>query len=192
MRRGILGGTFDPPHLAHLLAGEAVFRALSLDVVTFMPAGVPWQKQDRPISSPEHRWRMTSLSIQGVDYFSADRRELERSGPSYTIDTLEELPAGEEPVLILGADSAAGLPTWRRWRDVLERARLAVVPRPGTSREDVESAVGRSVEWVPMPEVPISGTMLRSRVRSGDSIRFLVAEPVWLYITDNSLYVEGT
>lgn len=192
MRRGILGGTFDPPHLAHLLAGEAAFRALSLDVVTFMPAGIPWQKEDQPISSPEHRWRMTSLSIQGVDYFSADRRELERSGPTYTIDTLEELPAGEEPVLILGADSAAGLPTWRRWQDVLERARLAVVPRPGTSREDVESTVGRSVEWVPMPEVPISGTMLRARVRSGDSIRFLVAEPVWLYIADNSLYVEGT
>ena len=114
MRRGILGGTFDPPHLAHLLGGEAAYRELGLDLVTFMPAGSPWQKAERDVTAASHRWEMTVLATEGVEYFEADDREVRRSGWTYTIDTLESFDDGDEVVLIVGADTAAGLPTWCR------------------------------------------------------------------------------
>ena len=92
MRRGILGGTFDPPHLAHLVAGEAAWRQLGLEVVTFIPAGAPWQKQGRQVTEAAHRWEMTRLAVAGVDYFEADDREILRRGPTYTVDTLAQFP----------------------------------------------------------------------------------------------------
>jgi len=95
VRRGILGGTFDPPHVAHLLAGEAAFRELGLDVVTFLPAGAPWQKAGLDVSSPAHRWAMTCLAVEGVDYFEPDDREVSREGWTYTADTLDTFPPDE-------------------------------------------------------------------------------------------------
>lgn len=187
MRRAILGGTFDPPHVAHLVAAETAYRQLGVDVVTFIPAGAPWQKADRGVTAADHRWAMTRLTVAGVDYFAADDREVRRDGWTYTIDTLESFSEDDELWLILGADAAAGLPTWHRYPDVLRRARVAVAPRPGTSREEVEGRVGK-VEWLDMPALGLSGTAIRRRAAVGGSIRFLVRDAVWDYIREHGLY----
>jgi nicotinate-nucleotide adenylyltransferase len=187
VRRGILGGTFDPPHFAHLIAGEAAYRQLGLDVVSFIPAGAPWQKANDGVTPAAQRWGMTSLATEGVDYFVADDREVGRDGWTYTVETLHEFPADDELVLILGADAAARLPTWHRANEVSRRVRVAVMPRPGTSRAAVVAA-GVDAVWLEVPEIAISGTMLRERRRSGRSIRFFVREPVYQYIEERGLY----
>jgi nicotinate-nucleotide adenylyltransferase len=188
VRRGILGGTFDPPHLAHLVAAETAYRQLGLDVVTFLPAGVPWQKAGHPVSKPEHRWELTRLATEDVEYFAADPRELRRDGPTYTIDTLATFPPDENLLLLLGNDAAAGLPTWHRFEELVARVEIVVAPRPGTGREEVERAVGRKVQWLAMPALEISGTMIRQRVAARESVRFLVPDRVWHYIVEHELY----
>ncbi|MDJ0924844.1 MAG: nicotinate-nucleotide adenylyltransferase [Acidimicrobiia bacterium] len=192
MRRGILGGTFDPPHLAHLFAGEAAYRDLGLDVVTFLPAGAPWQKAGRNVASAEDRWQMTLLAIADVSYFEADDREIRRDGWTYTIDTLNSFPIDEELILILGADTARGLPTWHNADEVLRRASVAVVPRPGVEPGEVDVALsgGRFV-WLDTPAVELSGTMLRRQARAGRSVRFLVRDAVWRYIDEHGVYATG-
>ncbi len=191
VQRGILGGTFDPPHIAHLLAGEAAYRDLHLDRVDFVPAGAPWQKSGHAVSQPEHRWQMTLLAVAGVEYFAADDREVRRPGWTYTIETLESLPVGDDVTLVLGADAALGLPSWHRAADVLARARIAVLPRPGVAAAAVEAAVEAPVTWLDAPAIGVSGTMIRARVAAGRSVRFLVPEAVRDYLADHSLYQEG-
>lgn len=187
MRRGIFGGTFDPIHIAHLSAAEVAYHALALDVVTFLPAGAPWQKSDREVAPAEHRLAMTQLAVAGVDYFEVDDREVRRPGPTYTIDTLDEMP-DDDITLILGADSAAAISSWHRSSEVLDRVDLAVVPRPGTRMDEVTTVSDR-VTWISMPDLEISGVRLRSMVAAGLSIRFLVPDPVWRYIGEHHLYV---
>jgi nicotinate-nucleotide adenylyltransferase len=187
VRRGILGGTFDPPHIAHLIAGETAYRELDLDVVTFVPAGAPWQKADRRVSDADDRWQMVRLAIGGTEYFEADDREVRRDGWTYTIDTLEEFDRSEDLFLVLGADAALGLPTWHRGDEVMERATIVVIPRPGTDRDAVEQIVPDHV-WLDMPELEISGTMLRDRVDEGRSIRFYVPDLVHDYVMSRGLY----
>jgi nicotinate-nucleotide adenylyltransferase len=187
VRSGLMGGTFDPPHIAHLLAGEGAYRQLALDRVIFMPAGLPWQKADRVVSSPQHRWAMTKLATDQIDYFVADDREVHRDGWTYTIDTLATFDLAEEIVLILGADAARGLPSWERSTDVLARVELAVVPRPGVEMGEVEQAVGEA-RWLDMPALPISGTGIRQRTAAGLGARFMVSEDVYAYIEEHGLY----
>jgi len=187
VRSGLLGGTFDPPHIAHLLAGEVAYRQLGLDRVVFIPAGSPWQKAGRRVSSARHRWVMSHLAVEGVDYFEADDREVHRDGWTYTADTLDTFDPAEELVLILGADAARGLPTWQRSSDVLGRARVAVVPRPGVERSEVDSLV-KVERWLDMPALPVSGTLIRQRAASGLGIRFLVTEQVYQYLDKQNLY----
>jgi nicotinate-nucleotide adenylyltransferase len=187
VRSGLLGGTFDPPHIAHLLAGEVAYRQLGLDRVVFIPAGSPWQKAGREVSSANHRWEMSHRAVDGVDYFDADEREVHRDGWTYTADTLDTFDPAEELVLILGADAARGLPTWQRSADVLARARVAVVPRPGVDRSDVDSLV-KVERWLDMPALPVSGTLIRQRAASGLGIRFLVTERVYQYLDEQNLY----
>jgi nicotinate-nucleotide adenylyltransferase len=190
VRSGLLGGTFDPPHIAHLLAGEVAFRQLGLDRVVYLPAGSPWQKADRRVSSAEDRWQMTQIATSGVSYFVPDDREVHRDGWTYTIDTLATFAPSEEIVLILGADAARGLPSWERADDVLERVRVAVLPRPGTERTEVESAIGAAT-WLDMPALPVSGTLIRQRFTAGTGVRFLVPEGVYDYMVEKNLYPEG-
>ena len=186
--RGILGGTFDPPHLGHLAAAETAFRQLDIDVVTFIPVGMPWQKPRSEVSAAADRWSMVGLAVEGIEYFDADDREVRRDGPTYTADTLETFPADEELLLVLGADAALRIPTWERAEEVIERATIAVVPRTGVRRRDVAASVGAPIVWLDMPVLDISGTMLRRRVRSGTSIRFLVPDAVWAYVCNREMY----
>lgn len=186
--RGILGGTFDPPHLGHLAAAETAYRQLGLTEVTFLPAGSPWQKAGSGVAPTSARWEMTRLAIAGIDYFSADDREIGRDGPTYTADTLRTFGGDEEILLVLGADAALGIRTWKRFEEVLDRAAIAVAPRPGVDPAEVAATVGPDALWLDMPAIDVSGTALRERVRSGRSIRFLVPDPVWEYVSVHNLY----
>lgn len=190
VRRGILGGTFDPFHVVHLMAGDAARHLLDLDVVTYITAGDPYQKHDIPMSTKDHRWNMTVRGIGEVEYFEADDREVQRPGPSYMIDTLETFEADEEIFLILGADAAAGLATWHRWEEVVERTTIAVISRPGVAEEEV-AATGAPYLWLDTPGIPISSTMLRARAEAGRSIRFFVPDPVWEYVEEQQLYAPA-
>jgi nicotinate-nucleotide adenylyltransferase len=186
VRSGLLGGTFDPPHIAHLLAGEVAYRQLGLDRVIFMPAGSPWQKANRRVSSATHRWEMTRRAVEEVAYFAADDREVHREGWTYTADTLATFDPNDEIVLILGADAARGLPTWERSAEVLARVELAVVSRPGVDQSSLQ--IPTDATWLDMPPLPISGTEIRGRFAAGRAARFLVAEPVFAYIVAHGLY----
>ena len=187
MRRALLGGTFDPPHIAHLVAGEAAWRQLGVDVVTFLPAGAPWQKASTRVTDHDHRWRMVTAAVEGVEYFDADPREVHRDGWTYTIDTLLSFDPDDELWLILGADAAANLQTWHRAAEVLERAKVAVAPRPGTDASAVEAVLGRVV-WLDMPALQVSGTEIRARAAAGKSIRFLVPDAVWRYVEEHGIF----
>lgn len=192
MRIGLLGGTFDPPHLAHLHTGEVAYRQLGLDFVAFVPAGSPWQKAGRDVSASEHRWEMTRLAVAGVDYFVADDREVHRDGFTYTADTLTTFDDGADVTLILGADAARNLPTWHRADEVLKRAYLAIAPRPGTGADEVDEALDglplRGVDWLDMAPLDISGTMIRRREGEGRTSRFLTRDSVWRYYEGKGLY----
>ena len=190
MRIGLIGGTFDPPHVAHMVVAEAAFHQLDLHQVRFLPAGSPWQKEGTAVTAARHRWGMTVATTSDIPYLQADDTEIARSGSSYTIDTLTDL-ASATPTLILGADAAARIRSWYRAEEVLERARIAVAPRPGTTRHAVEGAVGGPVEWLDIPPLAISGTDLRRRAAAGHSLRFLVREPVRDYIGAHRLYVAS-
>jgi nicotinate-nucleotide adenylyltransferase len=189
VRTGILGGTFDPIHIAHLHAGETALFAAELDRVLFMPAGEPWQKGDRDLTPAPQRREMTRLAIEGIDRFEIDDREIDRVGPTYTIDTLLSFPSDEELLLILGADAALGLPSWYRWEAVIERAGILVVPRPGT---DV-AAVARTVPAatiLDMSALDISSTSIRALAASGRPYRFLVPPEVHWFIESTGIYTQ--
>jgi nicotinate-nucleotide adenylyltransferase len=170
-----------------LLAGEVAYRQLGLDQVLFIPAGSPWQKADNSVSPATMRWEMTKRATQGVDYFHPDDREVHRQGWTFTADTLSSFPADEELWLILGADAARGLPTWERADEVMTRAKVAVLPRPGVDPAEVEDAIGPAL-WLDMAPVAISGTDIRQRVATGVGYRFMVTEAVYEYIETKRLY----
>lgn len=186
---GILGGTFDPPHLAHLVLGECARVQLGLERIFFVPAGGPWMKAGRPaLSAREHRLEMTRLAIAGNGHFAVDDRECRRAGESYTIDTLEELAAEgvTRPWLILGADAAADIGRWKAPERVVELARIAVAPRldepPGLPPDAIV---------LDMPRLELSSTDIRRRVASALPVRYLVPDAVAAYMAAHGLYRDG-
>jgi len=201
LRLGVLGGTFDPVHYGHLRLAESAREAeeLSLDRVLFVPAGQPWRKSDRVISHARQRAAMLDLAIEGNPAFEMSTLELEREGPSYTVDTLEFLHSqypGSELVLIMGEDALADLPNWRTPERIVSLAQLAVASRRESNRDPPHKSeslpVGtlERVIWVPMEPLQISGSAIRDKVRSGLSVRYLVPDAVRLYIADYGLYRE--
>jgi nicotinate-nucleotide adenylyltransferase len=191
VRTGILGGTFDPIHIAHLHAGETALRAADLDRVLFMPAGDPWQKTDeRQVTPAAARVEMTRLAVEGVAGFELDLREVERDGPTYTIDTLASFPADDELFLILGFDAAVGLPTWHRWEEVVARAGILVVPRPGYDLSRVESVVPSAV-LLEMAALDVSASSIRRMAAQGAPYRFLVTPEVYRFIESQGIYTQS-
>jgi nicotinate-nucleotide adenylyltransferase len=196
VRLGILGGTFNPPHLAHLICGQEALVQLGLDRVLVIPAGVPPHKPVEDEPGPRHRLELCRRAVQGDERFEVSAIEVERPGPSYTVDTLDELhrtAPDNEMFLIVGGDVAAGLPYWHQPERVLSLARLAIAKRRGTARTDVEDALarltgGERAEFFRMPRVGISSTMVRRRVRAHQPIRYLVPDPVANYIDEHRLY----
>ena len=194
----MLGGTFNPPHIGHLICGQEAHRELGLDRVLLVPARIPPHKPVEHEPGTEHRLALCRLAVAGDERFEVSELELERDGPSYTVDTLEELRARaphDELVLILGGDIAAGLPDWHRPERVLELATLAVAKRRGTTRGKVERALsqlegGERAHFFQMPRISVSSTMLRRRVRTGQPIRYYVPDPAREYIARHDLYRE--
>jgi nicotinate-nucleotide adenylyltransferase len=198
---GVFGGTFDPIHVAHLAVAQEAVEALGLERVVFVPAGQPPHKPGQPITSGAHRLAMVELAISGNDRFAVDRLELDRDGPSYTVDTLEALGEEAEPdgvrpdlVLILSAEAFLALPTWNEPRRVLDLARIAVAPRdgyPGAGEafvaEHFPDHLGRVV-FLDGPRLRLSATELRERAAAGRSLRYLVPDAVAAYIDDHALY----
>ncbi len=189
-RIGLLGGTFDPVHRAHVALAHAALAALRLDEVRWMPAGQPWQKE-RQVTPAVHREAMVRLAIAGEPRFVLERMEIERAGPSYTLDTVRALAAAEpaaEWVLIIGQDQYAGLHTWRDWQQLLGLVTLAVANRPGEQRPVAAEVQAFTHRVVPLPMLDISSTDIRARVSQGRDIAQLVPPEVARYIESHGLY----
>ncbi len=191
---GLLGGTFDPPHLGHLALAECARVQLGLERVHFIPAGDPWRKADSGVTAPAHRLAMTRLAISGNPAFRLDAREIERRGPTYTVDTLRQLREQGlgDITLILGSDALADMPAWREPQAITALARLAVAPRDADPDEQAWLAAQVGLDAPPtvvdMPPLPLSSTLLRQRVREGKPIRYLVPAAVEEYIRGRRLY----
>lgn len=199
MKRGILGGTFDPAHLGHLLLAETAREVLGLDRVTFVPAAEPWRKAARSVSPAEHRLAMVRLAIAGNDGFDISTIEIDRGGPSYTADTLADLQnSGDDLYLILGGDALADLPHWRRAADIPRLARIVVAARFGVDESSLRAAASEVAGLaellivLPMPLIEISATDIRRRARQGLSLRYRTPEPVARYIGEHALYPPGS
>jgi nicotinate-nucleotide adenylyltransferase len=187
MRVGLFGGTFDPPHVAHLALARAALGALKLDQVRWIPAGQPWQKA-RSITPAAHREAMLRLAIAQEPRFVLDRIELEREGPSYTLDTVRALRPLGDLVLVIGADQYAGLHTWHGWQEVLGLVTLAVANRPGPMPPVHPEVLRFPHRVVPLPMLDISATEIRSRVAQGLPIDSMVPPAVASYIDLHHLY----
>jgi nicotinate-nucleotide adenylyltransferase len=196
VRIGVLGGTFNPPHLGHLLCAQEAYVQLELDAVMLIPARKPPHKPVEEEPGVEHRLELCRLATRDDPRFEVSELEVNRPGPSYTVDTLSELHSNAPDnhlFLIVGGDIAAGFGEWHEPERVLSLATLAVAKRRGTSREAVDTALGRlpggeRTCFFRMPRIAISSTLVRERVRAGLPIRYLVPEPVEGYIAEKGLY----
>lgn len=197
LRIGILGGTFNPPHLGHLICAQEALIQLALDRVVLMPAGQPPHKPKLPGDpGPLHRLELCRRAVEGDPRLAVSALEVERSGPSYTVDTLQELHSqlpDSELYLIVGGDVAAGLPSWHDPERVLSLATLAVAGRRGTTRESIDASLaglrgGERAEFFRMPTVAFSSTDIRRRVQAQEPIKYLVPDPVASYIDEHHLY----
>jgi nicotinate-nucleotide adenylyltransferase len=191
-RLGVMGGTFDPIHLGHLIVASEVRHALELDRVLFMPAARPWQKA--AYSNAEDRFLMTTLAAARHRRFAVSRLELDRQGPTYTADTMAALKEFYGPdvrlFFITGADAALNLGSWVRLDELRDVAEIVVVVRPGYDASQLEAVDGWPVlRHVEVPSIGISSTDLRARVKNGAPIDFMVPHEVAAYIREQGLYV---
>ena len=199
MNIGVLGGTFDPVHNGHLIVAGEVMAGLGLAAVIFVPAGQPWLKADWPVTPAEHRLQMLRLALADKPDFKISTLEIERAGPSYTVDTMAELreKAGSDDELffILGQDNLAQIPQWQEPSRLMEMCYLVAVNRQGAPRPRLKSlekslpGISGRVMLLERPEIDISASDIRERVARGLSVRHLVPEPVNRYIKENGLYV---
>jgi len=189
-RIGVLGGTFDPIHIGHLVAAVNVRYSLSLDRLLLVVANVPWQKEgSRPITAAEDRFAMVAAAVAGVPGLEASRLEIDRGGPSYTADTLAALATacpGAELFTVVGADVADSLSTWERASEVARTSTLVVVNRPGAAR--TATLTGWRFVEIEVPNLEVSSTDLRSRAAGGRPLDYLVPESVVQVIRSRGLY----
>ena len=196
-KTGIMGGTFDPIHYAHLLVAEECRRSLNIDRIVFIPTGRPPHKRDHAVTSAEDRYAMTLLATAGVAEFSVSRTEIDRKTPTHTIDTLREFLAEgitpEDLYFITGLDAILSIETWVDYEQFPSLCTLVTATRPGYDLRGLERLpreIRRSLKVVEIPQVSISSTEIRERVRSGRGIRFLVPHLVETYIESAGLYQE--
>lgn len=197
-RIGVLGGTFDPVHLGHLILADEAREALGLDRLLLMPAAQPWRKAEREVTAADHRLAMLRLAVADNPAFDVSTLEIDRGGPTFTVETLAalraELVTPADLVFLLGEDALLDMPHWRDPAGILRLARLGVAARPGSAPIDFDAlerampGVTGRVEVVPMPLVAISSTDIRRRVREGRSVRYLLPQPVQAYIVEHRLY----
>ena len=196
MRIGILGGTFNPPHLGHLVCAQEAHLQLALDEVLLIPTHTPPHKLLLDDPGPGHRLELCRLAVGGDERFAVSDLEVRRDGPSYTVDTLQELHAivqDSDLYLILGGDIVTGLSLWREPERVLALSTLAVVDREGTPRAAIEAALdrlcgGERAHFFTMPQIAISSTLVRRRLQGRQPVRYLVPDAVIDYIDRHQLY----
>jgi nicotinate-nucleotide adenylyltransferase len=197
-RLGIMGGTFDPIHIGHLVTAEAVRNEFQLEKVIFIPAGNPPHKQSNQVTDSWHRYVMTVMATYSNPYFTVSPVELERNGPSYTIDTVKTLRKdyGQQTdfYFIIGADTVCALHTWHNIDDIFELCQFVAATRPG-SRCSIDQVIHqfgtqgqRGIHRLATPELEISSTDIRDKVRAGKSIKYIVPESVEMYIKKEGLY----
>jgi nicotinate-nucleotide adenylyltransferase len=199
VRVGLLGGTFNPPHLGHLVCAQEALVGLGLDRVLFVPVREPPHKEVEAEPGLEHRVAMCEAAVAGEPRFGVSRVDADRPGRSYTADTLRALAGGgDELWFIVGGDMAMSLPAWREPEVVLSLARLAVAEREGVRRDDVVERLAAAlpgaaarVDFFAMPRLDISSSLVRRRVREGLPLRYLVPDAVVAYIARERLYRDG-
>jgi nicotinate-nucleotide adenylyltransferase len=184
VRIGVFGGTFDPVHVGHLAIANAALESIPLDRVVFVLARRSPLKDAGPVAAEEDRLRMLELAVAGEPRFAVSRIELDREGPSYTVETLERLAGADELFLILGGDAVADLPRWKDPERIAALATLAVAERPGAPERAGRTPVVR----FDAPRLDISSRELRARASRGRSLRYLVPDPVWKHIEARGLY----
>jgi nicotinate-nucleotide adenylyltransferase len=200
MRIGVIGGTFDPIHNAHLLIAEEARMRLSLEEVVFIPTGQPWLKADKPVSPGEQRLEMVRLAISSNPFFRASSVEVDRSGPTYSVDTLEALQqewgSWAEIYFILGMDALLTLPQWKEPARLLELCTLVVFTRPDQPSSALDGLVNQlpglkeKMQLVEGPQIGVSGTEIRRRIEAGTSTRHLVPLVVGQFIVQHGLYTK--
>jgi nicotinate-nucleotide adenylyltransferase len=194
-RIGVMGGTFDPIHHGHLVAASEVGHFFSLDEVIFVPTGQPWQKDGREVSAAEDRYLMTVIATASNPRFSVSRADIDRPGPTYTIDTLRELRAIRGPdvelFFITGADALAQIMTWQDADELFKLAHFVGCTRPGHHLSGVGLPNDR-VSLIEIPALTISSTQCRERVGAGVPIWYLVPDGIVQYISKRGLYRRGS
>jgi nicotinate-nucleotide adenylyltransferase len=191
---GLMGGTFDPIHVGHMAIAEEARDALGLSRIVFVPAGMPPHKRASDVTAVDHRLAMVGLAIADNPAFELSRIEVDRAGPSYTVDTVEALARDADVTVILSAETFAELPTWHEPERLFDAGFVAVVPREGYPAPDpgwlAATFPGRDgrVRYLEGPRLGLSSTAIRARVAAGRSIRYLVPSAVEAYISANHLY----
>jgi nicotinate-nucleotide adenylyltransferase len=200
-RLGVMGGTFDPIHNGHLVAASEVADQFGLDEVAFVPTGQPWQKRDRLVTAAEDRYLMTVIATAANPRFSVSRVDIDRSGPTYTKDTLRDLAAlnpDTELYFITGADALASILSWQNWEDLFSMARFVGVSRPGyeLDGEHIAEAMKKlpvdALSLVEVPALAISSSDCRRRAEAGRPIWYLVPDGVVQYVSKRGLYRAHT
>jgi nicotinate-nucleotide adenylyltransferase len=197
MRLGVIGGSFDPIHIGHLIVAQEASTSLALERMLFVPAGQPPHKLGRAMADPEHRVEMVRRAIASNVHFSLSRVDVDRPGPCYSVDTIrilrETWGAGIEIHFLIGSDSLADLPTWHQPDRLIRLCQVVAVQRPGyqVDLDELDRRVpgaAAAIQMLAAPTLDVSSTAIRERVRSGRSIRYLVPEPVEQYIHAHGLY----
>jgi nicotinate-nucleotide adenylyltransferase len=189
-RVGIMGGTFDPIHHGHLVAASEVASRFHLDEVVFVPTGAPWQKSERQVSTAEHRYLMAVIATASNPRFWVSRVDIDRGGPTYTVDTIKDIGAmrpGAELFFITGADALAQILSWKDPQDALTEAHFIGVTRPGYDLTD-DHLPEAAATLIDVPAMAISSSACRERVQSGQPIWYLVPDGVVQYIAKHRLY----
>ena len=200
---GIMGGTFNPIHYAHLLLAENAREQFGLDRIIFIPSGQPYmkvQKEDENVPSGELRYQMVKMAIQENPYFTCSRIEIDRPGKTYTVDTLHELQKmypGDELFFIMGADSLLSMESWYQFEDIFQMAAILVTVRDDTDEKELTDVITRmksvylaDIRMVMTGRMDISSTMIREKIKTGKSVRYLLPEDCVEYICLKNLYSQ--
>lgn len=194
MNIGIFGGSFNPPHTAHLIHAELLRDMYNLETVLFIPSAVPPHKKNEDLLEPEHRLRLTQLAVAGNPGFEVSDIEIRRDGPSYMVDTifaLDKIYKNDTLYLIVGIDNLVAFHQWKEYRKILGRCVIVAMNRPGFSADRVREDVLEQTRIADVPYIDISSTEIRKRIRDGKSVRYMVPDAVLLEIEKNGFYKYG-
>ncbi|SHE77189.1 nicotinate-nucleotide adenylyltransferase [Seinonella peptonophila] len=194
MRIGILGGTFDPIHIGHLLMAEQALQAYQLNEVWFIPAATPPHKIGRSITAAHHRLEMVRLAVLEHPQFRVNELEYHRPGPSYTVETIENLHSiysENDFFLIIGADTVIDLPNWYKIEKILQMTQVIGIHRPGVDLSKISPSVAPAIRWVEQGiEINISSSFIRKHIHNSRVLRYVVSERVYQYMKEYSLYED--